>query len=62
MYYIVYRPTQVYDVQISKADQPDWCNKNIYETYLQTIYGRTSKDPKNLHDKHVTVMNNNADI
>ena len=29
----------MHGVQSSKADQPDWCNKNIYETQLQAMYG-----------------------
>ena len=53
---------QVNDVQISKADNPAWCNKHIYKTLLQFMYGGTFNDPKNLHGKRVTVVNKNSDI
>ena len=36
----------MHKVQGSKSDQPDWCNENIYETFLQPMYVGMFNDPK----------------
>ena len=50
------------DDHISKSDKPDWRNGFFYKTLLQLMYGIIFNDPKNLHEKRVTVMNNNSEI
>ena len=58
----MYRPTQINDIQSSRENQLYWYNENIYETYLQHMYGGRFKNPKKLHDKRVTVTNKNLEI